>query len=169
VHLQASSAVAWLCKQRSRVRAGAPRTTPSADCTQHVCTPWMELTPQSYSGMPSRVMLSLGPGLPPPPCRAVSCGAMSDGSSREIRSLTRSASDSDVSQNGYVSCGGWHARVATVTLVSRTVLAAARCARAAMAAAAATSAPANRAIRMRVMRAVPAQARRRQERGGTTR
>jgi hypothetical protein len=51
------------------------------------------------------------------PCghpRAVSRWGFASSGMREIRSPTRSLSGSDVSQNGYLSCGGWHARVSVV-------------------------------------------------------
>jgi hypothetical protein len=75
------------------------------------CTPWMQFRPQSWAGTPSSpVRLRMLPWGQP---RAVSrCGLASSGM-RAIRSPSRSGSERLLSQNGYLSCGGRHARVAT--------------------------------------------------------
>lgn len=59
----------------------------------------------------------------PPPSRAVRSGGFSSSASRLMRFFTRCSTGSDVSQKGYLSCGGWQARVSAVTFVAGTVTA----------------------------------------------
>ena len=80
-----------------------------------VWTPWMQFTPQSYSGNPILEMLPGGPGDPPPPSRAVNKGGISSSFNKLIRFSTRSSIDRDTLQNGKESVfPGKQARVATV-------------------------------------------------------
>ena len=61
---------------------------------QRDCTPWMQLPPQSYSGIPSRLTLPFGE------LRATRSVGFSSSVSLPMRSSMRVAGGSDASQNG---------------------------------------------------------------------
>ena len=79
-------------------------------------TPWMQLPPQSYSGMPRRLTLPLGE------LRAMRSVGFSSSVSSEIRSSSRVCSGSFGLQKAYVSCGETQARGMVVVGVARPVI-----------------------------------------------
>eukprot|EP01043_Picozoa_sp_COSAG02_P093767 COSAG02_NODE_30263_length_554_cov_1.250549_1_plen_145_part_10 len=76
----------------------------------------MQFSPQSNAGTPISLKFRMLPCGQP---LAVSRWGLASSGMREIRSPTRSESDRDVSQNGYLSCGGWQARVFVVKFALR--------------------------------------------------
>mmetsp|Transcript_59414 Transcript_59414/g.98485 ORF Transcript_59414/g.98485 Transcript_59414/m.98485 type:complete len:214 (+) Transcript_59414:1982-2623(+) len=94
-------------------------TAPLELWMQFVCTPCMQLTPQSYSGKLSRGIAPDGPGEPPPPSRAVSRGGISSKLIASIRLSTRSSIESVTSHQAFIrSKGGRQARVLMVRFVT---------------------------------------------------